>query len=502
MNSGMLRKIARDKPTLVLVITLLLLGTFVGWQISRLSGSGETHLSIASSIAGSASVKDTVAALEGTAVSRPHLNLQRWTTGNGARVYFVAAPELPMLDIRVLFDAGAARDTASVSGLARLTSALIGEGTPSHSVDEINEGFEAVGAEFSSSAYRDMATVHLRSLTAPDMLAPALALFTDVTAHPSFPADAIERLRGQMLVGLQRDEEEPATIASRSFMAALYLVHPYANPPEGTVAGVKAINAGDLRGFHQRYYTARNAVIAIAGAVNRAQAEQIAEKFSAALTAGEPAPELPTPPSPAGGNFHVKYDSQQTHILIGLPALRRNDPNEAALNLANQVLGGDGLTSLLAEEIRNQRGLAYSAGSMFQPMRAAGPFSVRMQTRNDAAGEALGVSLDTIRKFAQNGPTPEQLEDARRQLVGSYPLQLAGNGAIVSTLGMLGFYGLPDDYLEQQLAQTERLSADDVRKAFARHVPVDRLMVLTLGPTKPVAKVTDAKPGAAPRPAR
>lgn len=499
----MLRKIARDNTTIILLVALLLLGLFVVWQVARLSSDGgtSTHLSIASAVAGSSSVPATVAALEGTAVSRPRLPLQRWQTSNGARVYFVAAPELPMLDVRVLFDAGSARDHIQ-PGLARLTAAMIGEGTPSHSVDAINEGFESVGADFSASSHRDMAVVQLRSLTTPELLAPALALFTDVVAHPSFPGDAVERIRGQMLVGLQRDEEEPATIASRSFMAALYMVHPYAVPPEGTVASVKSLRAEDLRGFHQRFYTARNAVIAIAGAVDRDQAAKIAEKFSAALATGMPAPELPVPPAPTGGSFHVKFDSKQTHILIGLPAIRRNDPDEAALEVANQVLGGDGLTSLLGEEIRNKRGLAYSAGSSFRAMRSVGPFSIQMQTRNDAAGEALGVSLETVRQFAKTGPTPQQFEDARRQLVGSYPLQLAGNSAIVSTLGMLGFYGLPDDYLEQQLSKIEKLSAEDVRAAFARHVPIDRLMVVTLGPEKPVARITPPKPGAAPRPAQ
>lgn len=498
----MLRKIARDNTTIVLLVALLLLGIFVAWQVTRLADGGtSTHLSIASAVAGSSSVPATVAALEGTTVSRPRLPLQRWQTSNGARVYFVAAPELPMLDVRVLFDAGSARDGPE-PGLARLTAAMIGEGTPSHTVDQINEGFEAVGAEFSAASYRDMAVVELRSLTTPDLLAPALALFTDVVAHPSFPGDAVERIRGQMLVGLERDEEEPATIASRSFMAALYMVHPYAMPPEGTVASIRGIRAEQLRNFHQRFYTARNAVIAIAGAVDREQATKIAEKFSAALAAGTPAPELPVPPAPTGGNFHVKFDSTQTHILIGLPAIRRNDPDEAALEIANQVLGGDGLTSLLGEEIRNKRGLAYSAGSSFRAMRSVGPFTIQMQTRNDAAGEALGVSLETVRKFAKEGPTPQQLEDARRQLVGSYPLQLAGNDAIVSTLGMLGFYGLPDDYLELQLSKFEKVSAEEVRAAFARHVPVERLMVLTLGPEKPVAKVSPPKPGAAPRPAQ
>ncbi len=491
----MLRKIVRDNTTLLLLVALLIFGGFIGWQVLRLFDGNNAHLSIAANIGSGNNVQETVNELTDTATSRPRIALQRWTTRNGARVYFVAAPELPMLDIRVLFDAGSSRD-GNHPGLARFTSAMIGEGTLSHDVDQINEGFEAVGAEFSASSYRDMAVVQMRSVSTSDLLSPALALFTDVLSQPNFPATAIERIRNQMLIGLQRDEDEPGTIASRSFMAALYLVHPYANPPEGTVDSIKSMRSEELKAFHQRYYVARNAVIAMTGALSREQATQIAEKLSSSLPVGMPASELPEPPAPVGGNFHVKFNSKQTHILIGLPALKRNDPDEAALELANQILGGDGLTSLLGEQIRNQRGLAYSVGSSFRAMRAAGPFTVAMQTRNDAAGEALGVSLQTIKDFAKNGPTPEQLENARKQLIGSYPLQIAGNSAIVGTLGMLGFYGLPDDYLEQQLTKTEKLTAEDVRQAFVRHVPMDRLLIVTLGPEKPVPKITPAKPGA------
>lgn len=400
-----------------------------------------------------------------------------------------------MLDIRVILDAGGARD-GGLAGLARFTSAMIGEGTDSRTVDAINAGFENVGARFSAASYRDMSVIELRSLTQPDLLQPALELFADVIAHPSFPRDDMERIRNQMLVGLARAEEDPSTIASRAFMAALYLAHPYGAPAEGTVDTVKSIRVEDLRAFHQRYFVGNNAIIAITGAVNRKQAEAMAEQVVAALPAGVAAPTLPAPPDAKGGHFHVRYDSQQTQIFIGLPALARNDPDEAALQLANEVLGGSGLSSLLGEEVRNKRGLAYSAGSGFQSMRERGPFIVAVQTRNDSASEALGVTLDTLKAFIAKGPDEEQLNNARTQLVGSFPLQLAGNNAIVGTLGMMAFYRLPDDYLTQRLNQYESLGRDEVRKAFAAHVPADNLMILTLGPEKPVIPVKKTAPAA------
>lgn len=480
-----LHRIARDNLTVLLLVLLMIFGAFVAWQLSRLAGEQSGTGATAALAVKSQSVADTVEMLKDQPVSRPTLAVQRWTTTSGARVLFVPSPEIPMLDVRVLFDAGAARDGA-YPGLARFVSAMIGEGTATRSTDEIASGFESIGAQFGTSSFRDMALVELRTLSEKEIADAATALFADVVANPSFPEQAVARIREQILVGLRRDEERPATIAHRSFIAALYLMHPYASPVEGTADSVRRIDRDALRAFHKSHYVARNAVIALTGAIDRQRAEQIAAIIANALPAGAPAPELPEPPVAGGDGFHVTYESQQTHILLGLPSLRRGSPDEAVLSVANQILGGDGLTSLLAEAVRNQRGLAYSVSSDFQSMRVNGPFVVNLQTRNDGAGEALAVVQDVLRRFSQEGPTEAQLVDARRQLAGSYPLQFASNQAIVGTIGMLGFYNLPDDYISQQLARIEKVTASEVRDAFRRHVPLDRIISVTLGPVKPV----------------
>lgn len=481
-----LHRIARDNTTVLLLVLLMIFGAFVAWQLSRIADDKKDPADTTTALAGGGqTVADTIATLANVPASRPRLPVQRWTTASGARVLFVPAPEIPMLDVRVLFDAGAARD-GTYPGLARFASAMIGEGTTTRSTDEIASGFESIGAQFGTSSFRDMALVELRTLATPEIADAALALLADVISRPSFPDAAVSRIREQMLVGLRRDEEHPATVAHRSFIAALYLMHPYASPAEGTADSVRRIDRELLREFHKRHYVARNAVVTLTGAIDRERAEQIAAIIADALPAGAPAPELPEPPTAGGDGFHVTYDSQQTHVYLGLPSVRRGSPDEAALSVANQILGGDGLTSLLAEAVRNQRGLAYSVGSNFQAMRVDGPFIVTLQTGNDSAGDALAVVLDVLRRFSQEGPSDEQLSDARRQLAGSYPLQFASNSAIAGTIGMLGFYGLPDEYVEQQLVQIEKVSATEVRDAFRRHVPLDRLISVTLGPEKPV----------------
>lgn len=489
------QRIVRDNTALVLLVLLALLGMFLGWQLMNAGSRPQEPATTLT--ANGEPVRAVIAAVDNMPASRPRLAIQRWSTANGARVLFVPAPELPMLDVRLMFDAGGARDGAT-PGLARYTSAMIGEGTagPTGSLDanDIAIGFESLGARFGASSYRDMAVVELRTLSDPASAGSALNLLAEAIAYPSFPEGAATRIRDQMLVGLQRDEERPATIASRAFMAALYLTHPYASPAEGTADSVRGIRNMHLRAFHQQYYVAKNTVVAIVGAVDRARAEAIATQVTAGLPPGEPAPALPEPQAPKASDFHVKYDSEQTHIFIGLPAIKRGDPDEPALILANEILGGDGLTSQLAEAVRNERGLAYSVGSGFQTMRARGPFVVNLQSSNDSASEALAVTRDVLRRFASTGPTAAQINDARRQIIGRYPLQMAGNQAVVGTLGMLGFYGLPDDYIEQQLVRTGQLTAADVRAAFNRHAPIDRLVVVTLGPEQPAAPATGTTP--------
>ncbi|MGH2669657.1 MAG: M16 family metallopeptidase, partial [bacterium] len=159
--------------------------------------------------------------------------IETWNTQNGARVYFVRAPELPMVDVRVAFDAGSTRDQARW-GLAGLTNAVLAEGAGGLSAQTLNERFEATGAQFGHSAGREMASVELRSLTEAPYLERAVETLGLVLQKPDFPADALERERKLMLTALRQREQEPAAIAEDRFMGVLYQNHPYGSPPQGS----------------------------------------------------------------------------------------------------------------------------------------------------------------------------------------------------------------------------------------------------------------------------
>lgn len=409
--------------------------------------------------------------------------IQHWETKTGADVYFVPAGELPMVDVQIVFDAGAARD-GDRPGVAQLTSALLDDGAGKLDADRIAERFEDLGAQFSTHSHRDTAVVSLRSLSDKQFLDPALETLALILRDPTFPADALERERRRLLVALQSEQQSPGDIASKAFYRAIYGDHPYASHPLGTPESLQALDRDDVRSHHRRYYVARNAVIAIVGALDRAQAEALSEGLTARLPAGEAAAPLPPVPSlEEARRIHQEHPSTQTHVQVGQPGMSRDDPDYFPLYVGNHVLGGSGLVSRISEEIREKRGLSYSAYSYFTPMQVRGPYTLGLQTRNDQTGEALRVLDETLKTFIENGPTPGELTASTKNITGGFPLRLSSNSKIVSNLAMIGFYGLPLDYLNRFTERVEAVTLSEIRDAFRRRVHPDRMVTVTVGAT-------------------
>lgn len=407
--------------------------------------------------------------------------IQHWQTDNGAAVYFVPAGELPMVDVQIVFDAGAARDGAK-PGLARLTNALLDDGAGSLDADAIAERLEGAGAQLSTHSHRDMAVVGLRSLADPEFLDPAVETTALILRAPSFPAEALERERRRLLVALQSEQQSPGDIASKAFYRAIYRDHPYAGHPLGTPESLRGLGRADVRDYHKRYYVARNATIAVVGALERAQAEALVERLTGELPAGEAAPALPeVEPLQESRRIHEEHPSSQTHVRVGQPGMTRDDPDYFPLYVGNHVLGGSGLVSRISEEVREKRGLSYSAYSYFTPMRARGPYTLGLQTRNDQAPEALSVLRDTLKDFIEHGPTTEELEASKKNITGGFPLRLSSNSKIVNNLAMIGFYGLPLDYLDRFTARVEAVGLEGIRDAFRRRVHPERMVTVTVG---------------------
>ena len=409
-------------------------------------------------------------------------DIQEWQTESGSRVLFVERHELPIVDIRLAFDAGSARDDGQ-AGLARMTSNLLLEGTSDRNAGDIAREFERYGARASTDSGRDTGQVSVRALSEAERLDPVIDNMADVIAHADFPADAVDRVRQQMLLGLQQAESSASSLAEKAFARAIYGDHPYASPPGGTLESVEAIDRQAVVDFHQRYYTASNATIAIVGDLDRARAEEIAERLSAALPEGQPPAPLPEVTLPdAEQTVRVPFEAEQTHVIIGQPSVRQGSDAYYPLYLGNHILGGGGLTSILAERMREERGLSYSSSSRITSGARRGRFQMSTQVRNDALGEALGVMRDSLDELRDQGPSAERLDASKRNITGSFPLQLDSNRDLLGYVTSIGFHDLPHDYLQRFVDRIDSLDGDDVRSALQAHLEPARSVTVLVGP--------------------
>jgi zinc protease len=388
-----------------------------------------------------------------------------------------------MLQIRAVFDAGSSRDPANRAGLARLTSAMLDEGTGDLTADDIASQFESLGAEFGAGIDRDMATVDLRSLSDSALLDPALDLFSRILAGPSFPAASLERQREQVLVALQKDMQSPGAIADKAFYRELYGDHPYAHDPQGDKSSLKAITREDLQAQHRSYFVGANAWLVIVGDASKRQARKIAERVVGHLPAGHAAVPIPlvrTLDAPRQKQV-VFPATTQTHIILEPAGVRRGDPDYFPLYVGNYILGGGGLVSRLSTEVREKRGLSYSVYSYFLPLRQAGPFIVGLQTKNAQRDQAHKLVRQVISDFVDKGPTEQELNAAKKHITGGFPLRLDSNGKIAENLAVIAFYGLPLTYLDDFIPRIEAVTVEQIRNAFRQRVHPDQMVTVVVG---------------------
>lgn len=409
------------------------------------------------------------------------LPIEHWTTKNGVPVYFVSKSEIPMIDIGIIFRAGSAYD-ASSSGLAQFTAEMLAQGTRNLNADQIANHFESVGARYNVALNQDMSAFQLRSLSKTQFFNSAFNTFTEVISRANFPQNAINRIKKQIEIALQQEKQNPTAIAHNAFYRILYGQHPYALPILGTTESIERITREKLIAFYQRYYVAKNATIAIVGDITQEKAANLAEQLASTLPQGKSANPLPLPtPQLTKRNYKINYPSQQTTIFLGQIGITLKDPDYFPLIVGNQILGGGILTSQLFTEVRNKRGLCYGISSHFSTLQMQAPFIIGLQTRRNQASTALMLTQNTLKKFVEKGPSESALSEAKQALIGSFPLTIANNAAILTSLEKIGFYQLPLTYFATYQDNISKVTVSQVRNAFKKYIRPGKLLIVTVG---------------------
>ena len=419
------------------------------------------------------------ALMAGVAGAQP---IERWTQPDGARVLFVPSHQNPIVDIRIDVDAGSRREAPDRLGVAALTNRLLASGTRKHDEEALSAAWADRSMQYGASVDQDRAAIRLRLLSDAADRRQGVALLNEVLTQPVFPEAALARAKAQTVAGLRQEETSPQAVAYRQFIQAIYGRHPYANEARLTPAAVEAIGREDVRAFWQQHYRPGYMSIAIVGDLTRREAAELAQQLTRGLPrTGAPLPEVPPVPQPAAQRLSQPHVASQASVALGLPLLTRDDPDYYPLVVGNYVLGGGGFDSRLMTELRSKRGLTYGASSMLAPYTAPGEFMVSVSTRKAQADEARRVARETLEKFVADGPSAPELEQAKANIIGGFPLRYDSNKKLIEYVAAIGFYNLPLTWLDDYPRAVEQVTPEAVRDAYRRRVGLDHLVEVVVG---------------------
>lgn len=408
---------------------------------------------------------------------------------------FSPQSELPLVTLQLLIKAGTLVDPRGKEGLANLTASLLLSGTKSRSATQIARELDFMGAKLRVEGGEDCALLSLTMLKKD--LGQALELLKDVLLNPALAPAEMKRKVAQLKAALESEQDEPMVVAARSFARKLYGSFPYGHPVRGTPEGLSAITRQDLSEFHRRYYRPNNAVLTLVGDLTQEEARQWVTKIFGPWAAA-PIPPLKLPPIPPLDQRQVvvlNKDISQANIILGNLGITRNNPDFYAFQVMNYILGGGGFASRLLDDIRVNRGLAYSVSSSFSPGLEPGPFIVSLETKNASAGEAINQVVEQIRLIMTRPVSEQELNNAKSYLIGSFPRKMDSMSKRAELLGYVEVYGLGLDYPWRYPELIQHLTAADIQKVAEKYLRPENYLLVVVGKKSAMPPLTGASPG-------
>ena len=414
--------------------------------------------------------------------------------GKTIDVWFAEDHTLPIVAMSFSFPAGSAYDPGDRPGLASFAASLIDEGAGNLNSRAYHGALADRAIRFRAQTERDYMVVTVSTLK--ENLPEALRLLQLALTRPRFDADAVSRVRTQIIQSIEQDQTEPPNVARRAFMRAFFNGHPYGHDPDGEISSIFAITPEELKTFARSHWVKNGMKIAIAGDVTQPEATKLlAEAFKPVSGAAAPAP--PSVGRLGQPGLHVTpLPVPQPTVVFGLPGIMRNDPDFMPGYVANYILGGGGFSSRLTDEVRVKRGLTYGITTQLSPLRRASVMVGSVATRADAVRQTIDVVKQTMASFAASGPTQQELNDAKTYLTGSYPLGFASDSGIANQLGTFQRQGLDIGYVARRNALIDAVTLDQVKRVAKKLFDPARLTVVVAGniqdgrtPTRPAAPV-------------
>lgn len=405
------------------------------------------------------------------------------TSSSGIEAWLVEDHNLPVIALEFAFLNGSSQDPNGKAGAINLIAGLLDEGAGDMDAEAFQNALADRAIELSFSADRDDFRGSVRTLSFHK--ADAFRLAALALAQPRFDDDAVDRVKAQISAGLRREQQDPDSIARNTFVRLAFPGHPYGQPGRGTLESVAAIMPADLRLLAGRLFNRSSLKVVAVGAITPAELKDALDEVFGPLPAGNSLPSIaPTALSGLGQVEVVEMDVPQTALRYGAPAFGRTDPDYIAAEVVNHILGGSAFTSRLFMEVREKRGLAYGVSSGLVPLKRAAFHVGVTATKNDRVAESLDVMRAEMRSLAKEGPTANELSEAKDYLIGSFPLRFDTSGKIAGQLLNFSINELGVEYVEKRNDLFRAVGMADARRAAERLYGDDQLLVVAVG--KPV----------------
>jgi zinc protease len=420
-------------------------------------------------------------------VSAAPRNVTRFKLENGVSVVVQENPSNPTFSLRGSLPAGTMLEPAEKPGLAGITASMLTRGTEKRSALEFAGALESVGASLNASA--DSLASSISGQAQSKDFDRLMDLLAEMLRQPAFPAADLERLKGQVLAGLQQAKDDPDSLASRAFERAIYREGNPLRPGtlEEDESGVQSITREDVYNFYRRHYGPDGMILVVVGDV---KADRVRSALQSRLGSWPRNPESKMAAMPdillqekAVRQVVQVPDKSETSILWGhAGGLKRSDPDFYATQILNLILGGGGaLNSRLGNVIRDEQGLAYSVFSFYDSNLYPGPFQVSLGTNPANAEKAIRSLEAEIQRIRDQGVTQRELDEAVAYQTGRFPLRLETNSGLAEVLWVMEFYNLGPDYIDRYGDYYRAVTLAQVTEAARKHLHPDRATLIIAG---------------------
>src|SRR5262245_12230887 len=388
-------------------------------------------------------------------------------TPAGIEFWLVRDPTVPLIAINFGFQGGSTQDPQDKAGAIDMMGSLLDEGAGEVDAKAFQERLERGAIELSFTASRDTFRGSLRTLK--ENQDEAFELLRLAINEPRFAPDAVERIRAQIISGLQRRSTSPNEIATKTWWETAFPGHPYGRPTNGTVESVAKVTPDDMRSLLKRVLTRDTLKIGVVGDIDAASAGRLIDRAFGSLPAkGDLTPTPDVNMQGIGKRIVIDLDVPQTVVQFGGPGIKRSDPDFMPAYLMDHVLGGGAFSSRLYREVREKRGLAYGVSNSLLWLSHSAVHIGSTATRNDATKDTIEVIEAEVARMAKEGPTADELEKAKTYLKGSFALALDTSTKISNQLVSMQLDNLGIDYIDRRSALIDAVTLDDTKRMAKR----------------------------------